>query len=94
VANDKQLASPLQEASVSIIAPDTIASFWRALQRAAGATVWPTVSGGCHPARDTRLALEEGGFQIERVERFGFRVGALDPPRATCLGSRARSKRP
>jgi SAM-dependent methyltransferase len=61
-------------------------TFWRVLQRAADATIWPTVSGGCHLARDTRLALEEGGFQIEHVERFGFRVGALDPPKSHLLG--------
>lgn len=60
--------------------------FWRALQRAADATIWPTVSGGCHLARDTRPALEEGGFQIEHVERFGFRIGALDPPKSHLLG--------
>ena len=60
--------------------------FWRALQRAADATIWPTVYGGCHLARGTRVALEEGGFQIEHVERFGFRVGALDPPKSHLLG--------
>jgi len=35
---------------------------------------------------DTRLAPEEGGFQIEQVARFGFRVGALDPPKSHLLG--------
>jgi hypothetical protein len=38
------------------------------------------------PSRDTRLALEEGDFRVEHVERFGFRVGALDPPKSHLLG--------
>jgi SAM-dependent methyltransferase len=61
-------------------------AFWRALQRTADATIWPTVSGGCHLARDTRAALGRGGFEIERVKRFGFRVSALDPPKSHVLG--------
>jgi ubiquinone/menaquinone biosynthesis C-methylase UbiE len=59
---------------------------WRALQRAADATLWPTVSGGCHLGRDTRAALERGGFEILQVKRFGFRVSALDPPKSHLLG--------
>ncbi|ETW22342.1 methyltransferase type 11 [Mycobacterium gastri 'Wayne'] len=58
----------------------------RALQRTADATIWPTLSGGCHLARDTRTALEDGGFGIELVERFVFRVSALDPPKTHILG--------
>jgi SAM-dependent methyltransferase len=62
----------------------------RALQRTADATIWPTVSGGCHLARDTRTALEHGGFRIERVEQFVFRVSALDPPKTHILGTARR----
>jgi SAM-dependent methyltransferase len=58
----------------------------RALQRTADAMIWPTVSGGCHLARDTRTALERGGFRIDRVERFVFRVSVLDPPKTHILG--------
>jgi len=58
----------------------------RAFQRVADATVWPTLSGGCHLGRDTAAALEDGGFAIERVERFGFRIGGLDPPKSHLLG--------
>ena len=61
-------------------------SFRRAIQRAADATVWPIVSGGCHLGRDTATALTDGGFRIEEVERFGFRVSALDPPKSHLLG--------
>ena len=57
-----------------------------ALQRVADATVWPHVSGGCHLGRETGRALEDGGFRIKRVERFGFRVGGLDPPKTHLLG--------
>jgi ubiquinone/menaquinone biosynthesis C-methylase UbiE len=62
----------------------------RALQRAADATIWPTVSGGCHLGRDTQTALERGGFRIERVESFVFSVSALDPPKTHILGTARR----
>jgi ubiquinone/menaquinone biosynthesis C-methylase UbiE len=62
----------------------------RALQRMADATVWPTLSGGCHLGRDTRTTLEQGGFRIERVERFVFSVSALDPPKSHILGAARR----
>jgi hypothetical protein len=31
-------------------------------------------------------ALEDGGFEIERIGRFGFRVSAPDPPKSHVLG--------
>jgi SAM-dependent methyltransferase len=62
----------------------------RALQKTADATFWPTLSGGCHLARDTRTALIDGGFGIERVERFVFSVSALDPPKTHILGTARR----
>jgi len=62
----------------------------RALQRTADATIWPTLSGGCHLGRDTRTTLERGGFRIERVERFVFSVSALDPPKSHILGTARR----
>ena len=34
--------------------------------------LWPTLGGGCHPARHTLEAIEAVGFVIERCERFGF----------------------
>ena len=64
--------------------------FRRALQRTADATVWPTIAGGCHLGRDTGKALEDGGFRIERVERFVFSVSALDPPKSHILGTARR----
>jgi ubiquinone/menaquinone biosynthesis C-methylase UbiE len=61
-------------------------SLRRALQRTADATVWPTISGGCHLGRETGAALQDGGFRVERVERFEFSVSALDPKKSHILG--------
>jgi ubiquinone/menaquinone biosynthesis C-methylase UbiE len=38
------------------------------VQRVLDATVWPILGGGCHPSRDTRAAIENAGFHIERIE--------------------------
>ena len=62
----------------------------RAVQRTADATIWRTISGGCHLARDTKTALEDGGFRIESLERFVFSVSALDPPKSHILGTARR----
>jgi SAM-dependent methyltransferase len=62
----------------------------RVLQRTADATVWPTLSGGCHLGRDTEKAFEDSGFRIEHVERFVFSVSALDPPKSHILGTARR----
>ena len=62
----------------------------RALQRTADATVWPTISGGCHLGRDTGKALEDSDFRVERIERFVFNVSALDPPKTHILGTARR----
>jgi ubiquinone/menaquinone biosynthesis C-methylase UbiE len=58
----------------------------RAVQRAADATVWPRVSGGCHLARETDRLIEAAGFAIESCERFTFRIPPLDPPKMHVLG--------
>lgn len=42
------------------------------LQRAADATFWPRVGGGCHLHRDTVSAIGDAGFAIETCERFPF----------------------
>jgi hypothetical protein len=54
--------------------------------RFADATFWPRIAGGCHMARDTGAAIEEAGFEIERIERFGFSPGALVPSTPHILG--------
>ena len=43
-----------------------------ALQRAADATLWPRMGGGCHLHRHTARAIEDAGFVIENCERFPF----------------------
>jgi SAM-dependent methyltransferase len=35
------------------------------LQRLAEATVWPQLSGNCHPHRDTERAIRDAGFTID-----------------------------
>jgi ubiquinone/menaquinone biosynthesis C-methylase UbiE len=66
----------------------------RALQRAADATLWPRVSGGCHLGRDTERLIEAAGFAIERCERFTFRIPPLDPPKTHVLGIARRLQAP
>jgi ubiquinone/menaquinone biosynthesis C-methylase UbiE len=58
----------------------------RTIQRAADATVWPRVSGGCHLGRETDGLIEAAHFAIERCERFSFRIPPLDPPKTHVLG--------
>jgi ubiquinone/menaquinone biosynthesis C-methylase UbiE len=58
----------------------------RAVQRAADATVWPHLSGGCHLARASDRLIEAAGFAIETCERFTFRIPPLDPPKTHVLG--------
>jgi ubiquinone/menaquinone biosynthesis C-methylase UbiE len=59
-------------------------------QRFADATFWPHVAGGCHMARDTKSAIEQGGFEIETCERFQFSPAPFLPPDAHILGSARR----
>ena len=61
------------------------------LQLADRSRLWPTLCGGCHPARDTAAAIEATGFTIERCERFGFRASALEPNVPHILGVARRS---
>ena len=59
------------------------------LQFADRSGLWPKLTAGCHPARDTAHAIAAAGFTIEDCERFGFRGGALEPRIPYILG-RAR----
>jgi ubiquinone/menaquinone biosynthesis C-methylase UbiE len=51
--------------------------------------LWPAISGGCHPARDTTAAIARAGFEIEEIERFGFAAQRFQPAIPHILG-RAR----
>jgi ubiquinone/menaquinone biosynthesis C-methylase UbiE len=57
-----------------------------ALQVADRSTLWPRVAGGCHGSRDTAAAIRDAGYEIERLERFGFRAGPLMPTIPHILG--------
>jgi ubiquinone/menaquinone biosynthesis C-methylase UbiE len=60
------------------------------VQRLLGATVWPRVMGGCHPARDTEATIEAAGFAVEDCERFTFLPTTLSIPVAPRILGRAR----
>jgi ubiquinone/menaquinone biosynthesis C-methylase UbiE len=56
------------------------------LQRAADATFWPHLAGGCHMSRDTQSAIERAGFTIESVDRFPFSPSPIVPPTPHLIG--------
>ena len=62
-------------------------------QRAADATVWPFLSGGCHLGRDTLAELQRVGFVIESCERTSG-IRAVGPPKSYVLGSARRIDEP
>lgn len=66
----------------------------RAVQRAADATLWPRLSGGCHLGRDTDRLIESAGFEVVRCEQFSFRIPPLDPPKTHILGVARRVQPP
>jgi hypothetical protein len=57
-----------------------------ALAFADRSTLWPRLAGGCHPSRDTLHAIEDAGFQVERVRRFDFSPGRPVPAIPHILG--------
>jgi ubiquinone/menaquinone biosynthesis C-methylase UbiE len=48
--------------------------------------IWPTIGGGCHPARDTLSAIKAAGFTVERCEQFPFSPSAIIPKIPHILG--------
>jgi ubiquinone/menaquinone biosynthesis C-methylase UbiE len=48
--------------------------------------VWPRISGGCHPARDTGAAIERAGFEIQSSERIMFAASRFEPSIPHILG--------
>lgn len=57
------------------------------LQIADHSRLWPTIAGGCHPARDTTDAIMQAGFDIEVIERFGFAPQRFQPSVPHILGA-------
>jgi ubiquinone/menaquinone biosynthesis C-methylase UbiE len=52
--------------------------------------LWPRLAGGCHPARDTRAAIERNGFSIRSSERFMFATSCFEPSIPHILGRAIR----
>jgi len=44
----------------------------RAFRLADRSGVWPKLGAGCHCSRDTGAAIEQAGFEVERVRRLRF----------------------
>jgi SAM-dependent methyltransferase len=53
--------------------------------------IWPTIAGGCHPARETTTAIEAAGFEIEEIDRFGFAAQRFEPSIPHILGRAHRA---
>jgi SAM-dependent methyltransferase len=56
------------------------------LQIADHSRLWPTIAGGCHPARDTGAAIERAGFEIQTSERIEFAASRFEPAIPHILG--------
>lgn len=52
--------------------------------------VWRQFGGGCHADRDTKAAIEQAGFVIERFRAFWFRPSLLVTPVAPQILGMAR----
>ena len=64
---------------------------WKARLQDLLQPAWTTVTGGCHPNRDTERAVEASGFQIEdggrRAKADMRRFAARPAPGTTGLGT-------
>jgi ubiquinone/menaquinone biosynthesis C-methylase UbiE len=49
--------------------------------------VWAMMSGGCRPNRDTAKTIEEAGFEMVELDRFGYSPARFEPPTAHILGT-------
>ena len=52
--------------------------------------IWPFFAGGCHPNRDTPVAIEAAGFQAVTTRRFLFQPCLITRPVAPHVIGRAR----
>lgn len=57
------------------------------IQRALDVTIYPSLSGGCHCARDTGAAIRQAGFEIQREERIAFKPSPILPAIPHILGT-------
>ena len=56
------------------------------IQRALDATIYPSLTGGCHCARDTGAAIRDAGFAVQREERIAFKSARIGPAVPHILG--------
>ncbi|MFJ8649290.1 class I SAM-dependent methyltransferase [Streptomyces sp. NPDC093546] len=59
-------------------------------QRALDRTVWPTLFGGCHTARDPLAAIEAAGFEVVTHRRFRLPEKGPQLPSSPCVLGVAR----
>jgi ubiquinone/menaquinone biosynthesis C-methylase UbiE len=51
--------------------------------------VWPHLTGGCHPNRETARSIADAGFRIERCRHFSFRPRLTSAPAGPHILGRA-----
>ncbi|MFF9864492.1 class I SAM-dependent methyltransferase [Streptomyces sp. NPDC013953] len=59
-------------------------------QRVLDRTVWPTLFGGCHTARDPLAAIEAAGFEMVEYRRFRLPEKGPQLPSSPCVLGVAR----
>jgi len=59
---------------------------WARLQRVLDQTIYPSLAGGCHLARNTQAAIRAAGFEIEFEERLETEVSKGLPAIPHVLG--------
>lgn len=57
------------------------------LQFADRSGIWPSIAGGCHPARDTLAAIRQAGFEIQSCRRIMFAGSRLEPAIPFVIGT-------
>ncbi len=90
-------AAALAEA-YRVLRPDGVLSFYEHVaggsertQRLLDATIYPTLSGGCHLHRDTAAAITAAGFTITELDRFDFPATGFNPAAPHILGRAVRT---
>lgn len=65
----------------------------RMVQRAADATIWPWLTGGCHTATDPVGAIRQAGFDVEEPRRLRFPETRFTQPSTPHVLGTARAPR-
>jgi ubiquinone/menaquinone biosynthesis C-methylase UbiE len=48
--------------------------------------LWSRAGGGCHPNRDTEAAIKAAGFDVTKIDRFGFSFSPFVPKTRHIIG--------